>query len=799
MTNKYKKIFSFFVFSGMILLSQGQQQVRIFVSPAGDDRNSGTVEAPLQTLYKAREMSRTIDARAIEIVLREGTYRLAEPVVFTPEDTKNGKSLLITAYSAGNAPAITMEKVIIKGSVQLPSLSWKPYKQGIWQAVLPDRISQMDMLFVNDEYRHMARFPNFDSTASRFNGTSANATAPERVKGWKNPVGGYLHAMHAYDWGDFHYRITGKDTAGNLALEGGWQNNRQNGMHPEFRMVENIFEELDCPGEWYYQPDTRILYYYPLPNENIFEATFETPILNHLIIMKGMADNPVKNITIRGITLSRTCRTFMEKYEPLLRSDWTVYRGGAVCFERTENCRLEQCALSYIGGNAVFFNGYNRNSGIVSTEIKYTGASGVCFAGDPSAARSPCFEYGETLPVSRIDFTRGPKNDNYPDSCFVENCHIHHVGMTEKQVAGINLSMCHAIHLIHNSIYHTPRAGINICDGTWGGHYIHGNDVFNTVRETGDHGSFNSWGRDRYWRAHRQALDSLLEDTSYQKLIPLDAIDYITLSYNRFRCDRGWDIDLDDGASNYFIHHNLCANGGLKLREGFNRVVENNILINNTLHIHVWFKEHGTVFKNNLVTRPYEIIGKNSSGENIDYNFFTDSISSRVALENGTDRHSVVIQTFDTCTRGEVRSLLSLFDMHVGCSPSAGTFPMLVPDLPEKPLLRILSHQEKSTIVLWDGLKIKSLETLGERSATGMDSERGVLVLAVPAFNSQLRDYFRANDVILGINGTPVQNLQDLQNLFNTIKLSDTVVFDLYRDQRKQQIQIPGEIVKKTR
>jgi hypothetical protein len=25
-------------------------------------------------------------------------------------------------------------------------------------------------------------------------------------------------------------------------------------------------------------------------------------------------------------------------------------------------------------------------------------------------------------------------------------------------------------------------------------------DVFVTVKETGDHGSFNSWGRDRYWR-----------------------------------------------------------------------------------------------------------------------------------------------------------------------------------------------------------------------------------------------------------------------------------------------------------
>ena len=36
------------------------------------------------------------------------------------------------------------------------------------------------------------------------------------------------------------------------------------------------------------------------------------------------------------------------------------------------------------------------------------------------------------------------------------------------------------------------RAGINVSEGTWGGHRIVYNDVFNTVLETGDHGAFNS-------------------------------------------------------------------------------------------------------------------------------------------------------------------------------------------------------------------------------------------------------------------------------------------------------------------
>ena len=98
----------------------------------------------------------------------------------------------------------------------------------------------------------MARYPNYDEQAIRFNGTSAEATAPSRVKQWKHPETGYLHAMHRSDWGDFHYRITGKDNKNQLTLEGGWQNNRQSGLHPDNRMVENIFEELDAPGEWFF-------------------------------------------------------------------------------------------------------------------------------------------------------------------------------------------------------------------------------------------------------------------------------------------------------------------------------------------------------------------------------------------------------------------------------------------------------------------------------------------------------------------------------------------------------------------
>src|SRR5690606_14540614 len=120
------------------------------------------------------------------------------------------------------------------------------------------------------------------------------------------------------------------------------------------------------------------------------------------------------------------------------------------------------------------------------------------------------------------------------------------------------------------------------------------NDVFNTVLETGDHGAFNSWGRDRFWRPERSITDSIVTEKKDIEL--LDAMEPVVMRNNRFHCEHGWDIDLDDGSSNYHIYNNVCLNGGLKLREGYFRVVSNNILLNNTFHPHVWYNRSMDIF-----------------------------------------------------------------------------------------------------------------------------------------------------------------------------------------------------------
>jgi hypothetical protein len=623
-----KRILSLFFCSTGLFYSL-QAQTTYFVATNGNDENNGSVDAPFKSIIAAQDKARGQKGE-VTIYLRNGVYRLDKTLIFTSQDGRKDKRLTLSSYPG--------EQAIISGGVQL-KLKWQPYKNGIMKATVTSKIP-IDMLTVNGKISHMARYPDFDSSAVRFNGTSADATSPDRVKTWKNPSGGYLHAMHVNDWGDFHYRITGKDRKGILKMEGGWQNNRPYGLSPDNRMVENIFEELDTAGEWYYDTNQAVLYYYPLPLEEIDNSVFEVAQLKHLVEFMGTEKDPVENITLKNIEFTLTTRTFMERYEPLLRSDWTIYRGGAIVFEGTESCNLNGCFLHNLGGNAVFFSNYNRDSGISGSYITQIGASAVCFAGDTNAVRSASFDYHNFIPLEQMDRETGPRTNNYPANCLVYDNLIHTIGLFEKQITGVELSMCKAITVSHNSIYDVPRAGINISEGTWGGHIIEYNDVFETVKETGDHGSFNSWGRDRYWHPDRDEMNGIA--AKVPSIILADATSTTIIRNNRFRCDRGWDIDLDDGSSNYHIYNNLCLNGGIKLREGFYRVVENNILINNTFHPHVWFENSGDVFSRNIVMAPYQPINLTAWGEMVDYNIFTDSIALIDAQNRGTDRHSII-------------------------------------------------------------------------------------------------------------------------------------------------------------
>ena len=759
-------------------------QTSFYVSQKGNDTNKGTQSRPFASISQALTEARKRSGEIVIYLMGESFY-LSQPIVFTPDDSrKKDETLIIKNFKD--------QKVTISGGIAL-NLNWREYKNGIWQANVTQDVI-FDELFVNGQLQRMARYPNYESTAHYFGGTADDVLAKERVARWKSPEGGYIHALHPSEWGDIHYVIKGKDEQGEVALEGGWQNNRKMGMHQKYRFVENIFEELDTVNEWFYDKRAKILYYYPPKGMDIMTAKFETPQIAHLFEFRGSETSPVKYISIEGLTLSETLRTFMENKEPLLRSDWTIYRGGAVLYDGAVNCSLKNCTLTNLGGNAVFFNNYNRDCEVSGCLISKIGASAFCFVGDPNAVRSPSFEYWQFVPLDQIDRTPGPKTNNYPAECKVYNNLMFDLGLAEKQSAGVELSMCQSITVSHNTIYDVPRAGINVSEGTWGGHVIEYNDVFNTVKESGDHGSFNSWGRDRYWHPDKKVMDSIVENNYDLALV--DVVKPIILQNNRMRCDHGWDIDLDDGSSNYIIRNNLCLNGGIKLREGVNRIVENNIMVNNTFHPHVWFKNSNDVFRHNIVSKGYLPIDIKVWGKETDFNIFPDSASFKAAQGRGTDKNSVCVRLdFVNPKLGDFRlkedSKAFSVDFKNFAMDSFGVVSPKLKALAKKVTLPSIEDIEKvasAEIIDFMGAKVKNLTTLDERSATGMDDTRGVLVVEVAA-KSVASDFLHVNDVILSFNSKRTDKLRDLLEAHMSVVGSNTEVI-IFRNQKKEKIEV---------
>lgn len=776
---KMIKMILYMVFAILMLNVSVQAQVNYYVSPAGNDAGRGTQTKPFASISKALAEARKTKGSVV-INLLEGTYYLNQPIVFKPEDApKRNETLTIKNFKN--------RKVVISGSVPL-KLKWETHKNGIWQAKVTQDLV-FDQLLVNGKLQPMARYPNFNPKAQYYGGAAADAVSKERATRWKAPEGGYVHALHGSLWGDFHYVITGINDKGEPTLEGGWQNNRRMAMHDKYRFVENIFEELDTINEWFFDKKAKMLYYYPPKGLDVNKAIFETPQIAHLFEFKGSEKNPVKNINIEGLTLTQTLRTFMENKEPLLRSDWTIYRGGAVLYDGAANCSLKNCTLTNLGGNAVFFNNYNRNCEVSGCLISEIGASAFCFVGDPNAVRSPSFEYWQYVPLAQIDRTPGPKTNNYPADCKVYDNLMFNLGVVEKQSAGVELSMCQSITVSHNTIYDVPRAGVNVSEGTWGGHIIEYNDVFNTVKESSDHGSFNSWGRDRYWHPDKKLMDSIVENN--YDLALADVVKPIILRNNRMRCDHGWDIDLDDGSSNYQIYNNLCLNGGIKLREGVNRLVENNIMINNTFHPHVWFRNCNDVFRHNIVSTDYQPIRIDVWGKETDYNAFSDSASLKAAWKRGTDKHSVCGENlFANPQEGDFSLKEGSVALSVGFKNFAmDSFGVVSPGLKAMakkvplPTVVALEKANNDKIINFMGAKVKNLSTLGERSATGMDDTRGVLVVEVAA-GSVASKFLQANDVILSFNSQKTNKLSNLLEARKSV-VGDKTEVVIFRNQKE--------------
>lgn len=818
-TNSIRLVYVFIVLFSVMFQSSCSKKVQvIYVEPNGTSSLSeSSRDNPASLAEVVENLGKLTHDSEVQIILKDGKYYLDQKLNIVSTSVNN--PLIIKAENEGEA--------ILSGARVL-NLNWTKRNKTIYSAKLEDVGSnKIDELYINGKYYRMSRFPDYKVDEKFFGGTSEEATLPEKVKDWADPRGGYMHALHEGLWGSKHYEITGVSDKNELIFTGGWQENRaggwdpvyRGGYHTKYNFVENIYEELNKPGEWFINYNTREIYVIPFEEDDLSKALIEGTSEVQLLSLIGTEKNPIKNVTVEGIKFCNTSRVFMLPYERLLRGDWSISRTAAVFIEGAENVSVSDCYFENLGGNAVFVNNYCRSVNVEDNLFSDIGESAICFVGDVNAVRTPAISYENTLSMDEKDLTVGPKSNNYPKNCIAKGNLITRIGRIGKQVAGVFISQSEEITASHNTLYNIPRAAICINDGCWGGHIIEHNDAFNTVRESGDHGPFNSWGRDRFWETKHNG--AAYEDTaSYVKeQALLDCYKTIHIRNNRFshKVDgHSWGIDLDDGSTNYYLYNNLCLGMGIKLREGFNRRVENNIIVNGFGGFHVWYPNCGDVIKNNIWVddEPYQFIRANpDNAELIDYNLFYNPFGKIIITgvddpmilqewqDRGFDKNSLEAdpmfvdpQNEDFTVKPESPAVkLGFKNFEMGNWGVTKTeFKEIVAQIERDycyadDFERALGNNNENTKLAtykWMGLIVKNLQGKAEKSAAGLTEEAGVIVV----HTSQRPEIENANlkkgAVILEMNGEKINNIEDLER-FTKQYLGKEVVLKIMRGEIK--------------
>ncbi len=612
-------------------MKRGTCQHTVFVHGLkGSDLFDGTFEKPMQTIQSA--LSRTRRLRAMHgsesticMTIRGGTYYLGANATTTSSQigaialTANDSNLVIENYPG--------EVVVLSGGAEL-KLQWSVHAKTaaggtIMKAQVPDSINldEFNELYIDGKRAIVAKYPNGDPStqgtyaanpgysydsqswappvhtpsvdiqiqspsrdgtvfpnyqlglgggASVFDppenfwntasppagsnyavptGLTVKNGALPHMSNWTNPSTGFVHTFHGGFWGGWIFQIASSSSADNSIKfsRGGFQEARGWGNGGPF-YVSNIFEELDSANEWFLDKTTRTLYF--MPNDtmpNVFVAS-QIPCI--ISVSGGGIEDPASNIVIQGLTLTQTTNTYMRGYMVPSGGDWSVHRGGTIFLTNTKNVTITNNLLTELGSNGVAVIDYNDATTISSNEFVWLGDSGIVLVGTTNG----------------ID---GFSVESQPANTLIQSNIIHETGIYVKQSAPLLISVSRSVSVIGNLIFNIPRAGVNINDGFYGNHTLSHNVMFNTVRETNDHGPINSWDRQPYLTdAVQRGLPSLWQHVSYI---------HHNLLYNNYRSV--WPIDHDDGSCFYEDSYNFLVYGGKKNYLGHSKTDHHEIYV----------------------------------------------------------------------------------------------------------------------------------------------------------------------------------------------------------------------------
>ncbi len=569
-----------------------------YVSTLGDDTWSGLLpepnadrtDGPFASIEVARNRIRMLlqpsdhhvpnidwEPRGISgpitVQIRGGVYHPADTIRFGVDDTA---PVTYMAYP-GETP-------IFDGGQRLTG--WRVetvHGRPCWVLDLPEVARgewYFHSLFVNGRRCARPRLPKKDwfwiedvpgkSLEAQYHndGSSQFIAKKGDIQPWKNLTD--VEAVVLHFWVDEHMPITSFDEETRLVTCSRrsiicLKDDLQAYNKPRFAKyyVQNIFEALTDPGEWYLDRPTGRLYYLPMEGETPESTEVFAPRLTEILAVVGEADanRHVQNLRFSGLTFRHTDAVLPPGgWDPRACSmpegapGWpknVEYAGapqaafnvpGAIRFEAARGCTIEDCRLEHLGWYAVEIGDACSAIRIVGNEMSDIGGGGVKING------ADCHE---------------PRHRRTGYNVVTDN-HIHHAGRVFHQAIGVFLMHTFGNAISHNHIHDLYYSGIS-CGWSWG--YMESVSRDNRIEK--NHIHHLGFG----WLSDMGGIYTL--GVQPGTIIRGNLIhDVERASYG------GWGVYLDQGSAHIVVENNISYNTsthGFYQNPGRENIIRNNI------------------------------------------------------------------------------------------------------------------------------------------------------------------------------------------------------------------------------
>jgi len=364
--------------------------------------------------------------------------------------------------------------------------------------------------------------------------------------------------------------------------------------------VENVFEALRKPGQWYLDRPAGRLYYLPMPGEDMETAEVIGPRLEQVLAIRGRSldRSPVVHVTFEGITFSHTEWSLPEGVAASNQAANEV--PAAVSVQNAADIRFHRCAVRHVGTYGIECLEATRSVEVTRCCVEDVGAGG-------------------------IKIWHGCRRSLVADCEIGDGGHLFHAGV------GVLIGQSSANRVEHNHIHDFYYTGISV-GWCWG--YDEGGAYGNVL----EHNHIHDIGH------------GLLSDMGGIYLLsvaPGTRVRHNLIHDIWSRTYGGWGIYPDEGSSYLLIENNLAYDtkcGGFHQHYGRENLVRNNIFAFarlNQLHRTRVEPHDSFTFERNLVYFTEGAVWTGNWSENravVRNNLYYDPNRKRLDFGGGTFR-----------------------------------------------------------------------------------------------------------------------------------------------------------------